>query len=205
MRGCLVWLAMFSLGAVTASSALAQDLQSRDDGYFVGKLMLGFGGEADIEADNLGGVGGQDDMETSYGLGFGYLQPLHEYFALGGQLALLAWTTDGLEDIDADRSTWLDLSVVPQAKYAVMKSLELYASLPLGLTVDFFGEDEFAGAEVGGGLGFNIALMFGARYALSDAFGFVGEIGYSYHAFSHELEIPITGTGIERKRKASGR
>jgi hypothetical protein len=178
-----------------SSSALAQDLQNETDGHFAGKLMLGFGGEAEVETEDavLGfDASGQNDMETSYGLGLSYMHPLHDYFALGGQLALLSWTTDALEDGDADRSTMLDISLVPQVKYAVMDNLELYASLPLGLTFDFFGEDEYFNLEVSGGFGFNVALMLGARVALSDGFGLLGELGYSYHSFSHELKEEIT-------------
>jgi len=180
-----------------SSSALAQDLENENDGHFIGKLMLGFGGEAEIEADDLGGADGQDDMEMTYGLGFAYMHPLHEHFALGGQLAFLSWTTEFLEDIDADRSVMLDLSVVPQGKYAVRNNIELYASLPLGLTFDFFGEDDWFGAEVGGGVGFNLALMLGVRVAIDDSWGLLGELGYAYHAFSHTLEVPVTSTEID--------
>jgi len=194
MRGRLLWLAALAIGAVSVtSSGHAQHLKNEHDGYIAAKLMLGFGGEGEIEADDLGGVGvdGEGDLEASYGIGAAFMQPLHEYFALGGQLSFLSWTSDLAEDLDFDRSTLLDLAIVPQAKYAVMDNLELYASLPLGLTFDFFGEDDWFGAEVEDGFGFNLALLLGVRVGLNDDFGLLGELGYAYHAFSHGTETAI--------------
>lgn len=186
--------ALILIGAATTSStAFAQEIEQEYDGYIAAKLLLGFGGEAELEADDAAGFDGDDDMETSYGVAFAYMHPLHRYFALGGQLGFLSWTTDLLEDGDADRSVLMDISLVPQAKYAVRNNVELYASLPLGFTQDFFGEDEFANFEVTGGAGFNIALFLGARIALDDQFGLLGELGYSFHSFSHTLEAPIDG------------
>jgi hypothetical protein len=192
--------AIIAISICASSSAFAQDLKNEDGGHFAAKLMLGFGGEAEVEVDDIAGFefGGQTDMEMTYGLGLAYMHPLHEYFALGGQLALLSWTTDGLEDIDADRSSMIDVSLVPQAKYAVMDNLELYASLPLGLTFGFFGEDEIPPSlEVGGGFGFNAALMLGARVALSDGFGLLGELGYAYHAVTYPVEEQLSGADAD--------
>lgn len=200
MRGRLAWIAAaVVIGSSTlATSAHAQNLENEHDGYIAAKLILGFGGEAELDPEgDLGALMGEDDLETSYGLGVAYMQPLHEYFALGGQLAFQSWTTDGLEDLDFDRSVLMDLSLVPQAKYAVRENVELYASLPLGITFDFFGEDDYFGAEVKGGFGFNLGLFLGARVALDDSFGLLGELGYSYHVFEHTLEIPISGTELD--------
>jgi len=173
-----------------APTAFAQDLENSDDGHLDVKLMLGVGGEAELDPENdLGGVDTSDDMELGYGLGVAYMVPLHQYFALGGQLAVFSWTTELLEEANADRNMLIDLSLVPQLKFAVSRSVELYASLPLGLTIDSWGENEFANAEITGGLGFNLALMLGVRGALGDSWGLLGEVGYVYHAFSHTLEV----------------
>lgn len=185
-------LIAFVLGCASmfASAAFAQDLENSDDGHLDVKLMLGLGGEAELDVDNdLGAGDSQDDMELGYGLGVAYMVPLHRYFALGGQLAVFSWTTERLDEANADRNMLIDLSLVPQLKYAVSRSVELYASLPLGLTIDAWGEDEFANAEVTGGLGFNLALMLGVRGAIGDSWGLLGELGYVYHAFSHTLEV----------------
>jgi opacity protein-like surface antigen len=193
MRGSFAWI-VAAIAVCVSSSALAQDVRNERDGYIAAKLLLGFGGEAELEVDGLGGFEGEDDMETGYGLGVAYMHPLHDYFALGGQLAFFAWTTDAMEDGDFDRSTLLDLDIVPQGKVAVADNIELYASLPLGLTLDFFGEDDIAGAEIGSGFGFNLGLLFGVRVALNDDFGLLGELGYVYHSFSHPTDT-LVGDG----------
>ena len=187
MRGrfvlVLVCIAAFS------SSALAQEIRNDTDAYLAGKLLLGFGGDAEFELDELGGIDGETDMELSYGLGFSYMHPLHENFVLGGQLGIASWTVDAFEDADFDRNSWIDISVVPQARLAVTDIVELYASLPLGITFDFIGEDDIFGAEADTGFGFNFALMFGVRVAVDEDWGLLGELGYALHSFSHGTEV----------------
>ena len=193
MRGCFAWLAVSLLCVVAASStASAQDLRNGPDGHVFAKLMFGFGGEGEVEADDLAGIDGEGDLEFSYGLGGGYMHSLHENFALGGQLALVSWQSEVGENADLDRNTLFDISIVPQGKLVVLDNLELYATLPLGLTFDFLGEDDFGNlAEVGTGFGFNFALMLGARVAITDELGLLGELGYTYHSFSHPTETAI--------------
>lgn len=170
-----------------SSTAIAQDLENSDDGYLAPKLVLGLGGEGEIDIETpLGGVDPDFDLELTYGFGLAYMAPLHEYFALGGQLIVASWQPDYPEPADdVDRNSYVDLSLVPQLKVAVSDNVELYASLPLGLTLDFFGENEFGGAEIETGFGFNLALMLGARFAVGDSWGLLGEIGYVYHSFTH--------------------
>jgi hypothetical protein len=187
MRGrfalVLVCVAAFS------SSALAQNIENDTHAYLTGKLLLGFGGDAEFEFDELGGVEGETDMELSYGLGFAYMHPLHENFVLGGQLGIASWTVDAFEDADFDRNSWIDLSIVPQGRVAVTPIVELYASMPLGITFDFIGEDDLFGAEADTGFGFNFAVMFGVRVALDEDWGLLGELGYALHSFSHSTEV----------------
>jgi hypothetical protein len=191
--------ALIVICALAASStALAQDLDNDEDGYLFAKLMLGLGGEVSIDAEDAPGGAVDDDMELTYGVGLGYMHPFHQNFALGAQLALLSWTSDGLEAADADRSMLIDISLVPQPKFAVSENVELYVSIPLGLTLDSFGGDDYVGngaanAEVTGGVGFNLALLLGARFALGDSAGLLAEIGYAYHAFSHTVEAEVLG------------
>jgi hypothetical protein len=190
MRARFVSIALSTVcAALLSSTALAQNLENDTDGYFAGKLLLGFGGDAELDIEDLGGFDPETDMELSYGLGIAYMHPLHENFVLGGQLGIASWTTDAFEDADLDRNSWIDISLVPQVRIAVTEIVELYASLPLGITFDFIGEDDFAGAEIGTGFGFNFALMFGARVALDDDWGLLGELGYALHNFTHGTEI----------------
>jgi opacity protein-like surface antigen len=192
MRARLALIAMSLVCLIaTASTASAEDMRNEIDGYFFAKLLTGFGGEGELDADGLGGEF-EGDLEFSYGLGAGYMHPLHEYFALGGQLSLLSWQSEAGEDGDLDRNSLLDLSVVPEGKYLVLDNLELFATLPLGLSFDFLGEDDFGNlAEVGTGFGFNLGLMLGARVAIDEQFGLLAELGYVYHSFSHATETAV--------------
>lgn len=187
----LAWTLALVAGLAAGAPASAQDLKNSDDGYLAAKLLLGIGGEGELEIGGLPGEG-SDDLELSYGLGVAYVKPLHDYFALGAQLSLLSWQTDASERADLDRNLLVDLSLVPQLKLAVLESLELYVAVPVGLTLDFIGEDDFAGlAEVGTGFGFNVAVLAGARVAITEGFGLVGELGYAYHAFTHATETAL--------------
>jgi hypothetical protein len=186
-RFALIFLCALAL----SSTALAQDLENSDDGYLAPKLVLGFGGEVEIDPEGPGSV--DDDLELTYGLGAAYMAPLHQYFALGGQLIVASWQNEAGEEFDVDRSSYVDVSVVPQLKFPVSDSVELYASIPVGLTFNFLGEDE--DVDAGTGVGFNLALMLGARFAIGESWGLLGEIGYAYHSFTHtvEVEVPVAG------------
>jgi hypothetical protein len=147
--------------------------------------VLGLGGEGEFDIEGLGGFEPESDLELTYGFGLAYMSSLHRHLVLGGQLIIASWQTEAFDDANLDRSSYVDLSLVPQLKYAVSNSVELYASLPLGLTFDFFGENEFGGAEIETGFGFNLALMLGARFAIGDSWGLLAELGYTYHSFTH--------------------
>jgi hypothetical protein len=165
----------------------AQQTKSRDDAYFAGKLLLGVAGNADIGPAD-------DDLETTYGLAFAYMHPLHRYFALGGEIALQSWQTELADDLNADRNVLGDLTIVPQGRLPITHDVELYLALPIGLTLDFFNGAGTLG--VGGvgtvdtdpALGFTLSFLFGARFALSQSVGLLAELGYTLHSFSHDID-----------------
>jgi hypothetical protein len=196
MHAHFAWIALGSVAvAAFPHDALAQDLENETDGYIAGKLAVAFGGAVQVEVQGMDGGG--DDMEASYGINIPYTYALHDWFALGTQLALQSWTTSDLESLDIDRSVLVDIALVPQGKTAVSKGLELYVSMPVGVTFDFFSEARFAGGEVSGGLGFNLGLFLGMRVALAERWGLLGELGYSYHQFSHSLKYPMLDQDID--------
>jgi hypothetical protein len=158
--------------------------------------MLGVAGEAEVESDAVG-LSSSSDLELTYGAGVQYMHPLHEYFALGGQVALLSWQTEAGDAANADRNLLLDVSLVPALRYAIEHDAELYLAIPVGLALDFPGEDSFGVGEVSTGVGLNVAFMAGARFALADGFGLLGELGYALHAFSHEVSGEVAGISAE--------
>jgi hypothetical protein len=194
---------LFALALVTclgSSLASAQDYDgprrgvARDSGHIDIKLMLGLGGEVEYDGD-VGPIdySVEDDLNLSYGVGVAYLHPLHRYFALGAQVSLLSWIGDAAEDADGDRNLFIDISLLPQGRYAINTDVELYLSVPLGLTFSVPGDDEVVvagttAAEINTAVGFHIGAMLGARFAISDGFGLLAELGYVAHAATHEVE-----------------
>lgn len=182
---------------LSVAGAHAQDV---DDPYFAAKLLLGVAGEGEIEIDGVPGEG-EGDLELSYGAGLQYQNPLHDYFSLGGQLALRSWQSEAGDTANSDRNLLLDISVVPAGRYAVKPEIELYLAIPVGLSLDFWGDDGFAAgnaasAEVSTGVGFNLGFMVGGRFLLGDDVGLLAELGYQLHSFSHEVDAMAAGVSV---------
>jgi len=193
----LAWSCGFSCLLMVASA----HADAVDDGYFAAKLMLGVAGEAEFEAE--AGPSVSSDLELTYGAGVQYQHPLHEHFSLGGQVALRSWQTEAGDNANADRNLLLDVALVPAARVELDHDAELYLAVPVGLALDFWGDDGFntgsevVSAEVSTGVGLGVAFMLGARFALSDGFGLLGELGYELHAFSHTVTAMAVGAEAE--------
>lgn len=200
----LAFALLLGHGSIAAAQEPSRGV-ARDSGHLDVKLMLGLGGEVEYDPDGPGSW--DDDLNLTYGLGLAYVHPLHRFFALGLQLSFSSWISDEQEDADLDRNTFVDISLLPQGKYAISNDLELYATVPIGLSISIPGEDEYV-VSVGGigsvtlgewdtALGFNIGLMLGARFAISDGFGLLAELGYVAHSAAHEVEVPnIAGLNV---------
>lgn len=194
-------LTVFSLVLLgKPGDAAAQEPRIQDDPYFAPELMLGVGGSEDVKGAN---VSVNDDLEPSFGIGVKYMHPLHRYFVLGGQFSMLWWNTQGGDNANQDRNLLLDLAIVPQGRLPVTDGIELTLGLPVGVSLDFWGGDGIAygfgpimvSGDVGTGIGFNVALMFGARFALSDDIGLVTELGYAMHSVTHSIDVMVLGAG----------
>lgn len=175
-----------------AAPALAQEARSQDDSYVAIELLLGVGGEADLGFDVAGFSGSGDvDLDPSFGGALSWMHPLHRYFVLGVQLGALSWEFENA----GDRNLLIDVLAVPQGRLPINDELELTLSLPLGLVVDFWGGDSFqAGAvmaDVAPAVGFELGLLLGLRYAVSNDVGLLARLGYVMHSFTHEIEVSV--------------
>ena len=175
---------------LAAAPAHAQEAQSQDDSYFALELLLGVGGEAEVEVDVAGFSGtGEADLEASFGGALSWMSPLHRYFVLGAQLGVLSWTVENADD----RNLLTDLLLVPQGRLPVSDDLELTLSVPVGLVVDFWGGDAVGAggvmADVAPAFGFEIGFLLGLRYAVSSSVGLLARLGYVMHSFTHEAEL----------------
>jgi hypothetical protein len=197
--------------ALPARPAAAEDKSALEDPYFAIKLLLGVtgsvsssGGSVSVGGTTVSGNGTSvsNDLNPTFGGGAQYMYPLHRYFALGGLFAVESWKAKGTYP-SGSRNLLLDLSVVPQGKLPLTDTIELYLSVPIGLTLDFWnqvsGSVTVAGVSASTSadtaVGYNLSLLFGARFALSRSVGLLAEVGYTRHAFSHTISGNALGLG----------
>jgi hypothetical protein len=214
-------------------SCLASPLRAEDkpldDSYIAIKVTLGIAGSASLKSDSIsiGGIAAtadqavkrSDDLEVSYGLAAQYMVPVHQYFVIGGLLGITSWQSSGswtIKDrgnVDANRNIAVDIAAVPEGRIALMKNLELYLAVPVGLTIDWLNELDnsasvggLAGAKVEGNtaVGFMISVLLGVRLAVANNFGFFTELGYIHRQFSHEVTggVSVGTNGISAKANA---
>lgn len=187
----------------SAGLCRAQENHNFDKPYTGVKASLGFGSlSTSTEVGNVTVT--PDDccsLSPSFGLAGQYVYPIIPFFAVGGMLGVTSWRSSA--EGDGGRNLNLDLAVVPIGKYAVLDDLELFVSLPIGLTLNFLNEDASnsqlfipllrtgggTNVDAGAALGFMLEITAGARYALSESFGLTGELGYSLHTVSHTVEV----------------
>jgi hypothetical protein len=204
-KNTLCLAAIVSLLA-SAGSAHADDLS---DPYLGVELMLGFSGDMDVSTDGFRVGGAAVDLgesasldftpEVAFGGGVIYMHPLMKYFALGGRFAVLSWRSD--DDGPGDRNLAFDLAAVPQLRLPLSAAVELYVSVPIGITLDLLNELDgsaalsiagvMAGAsiEADAGVGWNLAGLFGVRFAVASGFGLFAEMGYGLHQVSHDVRV----------------
>jgi hypothetical protein len=156
-----------------------------------GGLRLGFGGEVSIENDDTGAEG-EDDLLATIGLQLGADYVVWDYVAVGGELRLGWVNTDGRDDGDIGRDTFIDIAVKPRGRYAFDNlPLEVYGTLPLGITFIATNGDveDKGGVELSQGPGFNLGIGAGATYFFTDHMGVNGEMAYLMYWWGSEAEV----------------
>ncbi len=139
-----------------------------------GGVRLGAGGSIDYDP------GGAGDLTTTLGLQGGADYVIMDYFAAGGEFRLAGFNTDSQDDYGSGRSYLFDFVVRPRGRYAFPNMpLELFATLPLGLTIPSINDDWSADGKAGFTLGFGA----GANYFFSEHIGLGGELLYLKHWF----------------------
>jgi len=213
---CLTLCIAVCIALSTVASARAQERSAAlDDPYFGVELALGFAGTVDLEAGSvrLGGTtvtassdfdDSDYDADVAIGGAIRYLRPLHRYFALGVRIGIQTWRSDS--DADTGRNIAFDLSLIPQGRVPVSRTVELYLSIPVGLTFDLLNEIDasvnfpalMTGASVSAdpGFGWNLAFMFGSRFAVSPDVGLFAELGYALHQVSHDINFRSEVGGV---------
>jgi opacity protein-like surface antigen len=150
-------------------------------------VRLGFGGTADYDP------GASEDLVTTFGLlqaGADYV--VMDYFAIGGELRLARWGTDWTDDLGYGRSWLIDFVARPRGRYVLSQvPLELYGTLPLGLSIPGIHDDWSATGKAG----FTFGIGAGANYPLTDTWMIGGEMIYLKHWIG--LESQVVSGGVQ--------
>lgn len=144
---------------------------------------LRFYGGFHVDVIGKGKFKGDDDGESFYDkskvdptpgfqLGAGYVW---RHFGIGGELRMNWLRFKG----DADREKLIDLVAKPRVSYPLRGlPLELYAALPLGLSIPKIKDDDDAYK-----VGLAVGLMFGASYFFTEDLAVNFETGWIMHRY----------------------
>lgn len=145
---------------------------------------LGLGGGARVKFEG-GGASEETtgDLAVTPGLQAGADYVVMDYFSIGGELRL-AWVKG--DDFDGDRSTVFDLVAKPKGRFAFSNiPLEVYGTMPLGLSV--IGGNDDAGTD--SDAGFTLGFGPGATYFFTDNIGINTEMLGVFRWFSESRDV----------------
>jgi hypothetical protein len=175
----------------STSAAHARPRGSVGDLRILAGMHFGFGGELDVNVEDGIGIAARNepDLDPTVGLQAGVDYVLMDYFAIGGELRLSWWRPESNIapfQADPDRSLFVDIDVKPRGRY-VFKNLplEVYGTLPLGLTIASLNDD----IPMDGGAGFNLGFGGGAIYFFTSRIGVNMEMLGVWHWFDGELQL----------------
>jgi hypothetical protein len=201
-------------GAVEASTTTPVASADAPAGSAInpGKLRilggLHFGGGGELRSDPEVGPTSEDSLRPIVGLQAGADYVMMDYFAIGGEFRLSWFNTTDYDDLDIGRSLFVDINVKPRGRYVFDFPLEVYGTLPMGLSIAALSNDiEEAAAGVGitdikGGAGFNLGFGGGANYFFTDKLGVNSEMLAVWHWFGSEVETTF-GTSTEAKNRTA--
>lgn len=176
--------------SVSASASGPRASSSRGGSRHAGKLRINgglhFGGGGEWELDSEGPGGFEDNLDPLVGLQAGVDYVLMEYFALGGEMRLTWWRPDDDEFLgEIDRSMFFDLNIKPRGRYEFDRiPLEVYGTLPMGLSVAAMNDD--TGLDTGAG--FNLGFGGGATYFITSRIGVNAEMLGVWHWFDADTD-----------------
>lgn len=147
-------------------------------------LHFGFGGELEVDPER--GFDVEEDLDPTIGTQVGVDYVLMEYFALGGELRLSWWKPDDWGAGNPDRSMFIDINVKPRGRYMFSNvPIEVYGTLPLGLSIAALDDD----LGMDGGAGFNLGFGAGATYFITSQWGVNTELLGVWHWFNGETDV----------------
>jgi hypothetical protein len=162
--------------AVSATSPAKA--HSGDDPYdprrLYGGAWLGFGGDAEVDGDDQFA----GSLDTTLGGQLGMDWATHRFISLGFEVRIGAARWERMQD----RTKLIDIDFKPRFRFVTLGPVELYATVPIGLTVPRPADiaDEEVEAKP---LGWNVGAGAGANVFLTDAFALNAEPIWLYHHY----------------------
>jgi hypothetical protein len=159
-----------------------------------GGLHFGGGGEYKVDFDGPGD--GDIDLDPQVGLQAGADYVLMKYFAIGGELRLTWWKPEEVLNQSVDRSMFFDIDVKPRGRYEFSNiPLEVYGTMPMGLSIAALNDD----MGMDGGAGFNLGFGGGATYFFTSMIGVNLEMLGVWHWFDGELNGIVMDVDSDNK------
>jgi hypothetical protein len=110
--------------------------------------------------------------------------PVGRYVLLGPLVQFGAWHADFLPT--SSRNYTLDLDFAARARLPVTSSwanYQVWVGVPLGLTLDFLGQEQEG--VPGAGLGWNLGILYGGAIHVHPKYALFAEAGFAYQRMSH--------------------
>lgn len=146
------------------------------------------------------------DLEPSFGGALEVEVAPIRYFSVGIQFGVTTWTTTSAEELDYGRDVFMDFNGVFKAMYPVIDELVIYVSLPGGLTINRFSEQnqEAAGSDWDHGVGWNLGTFLGIQWMFNESGGLFLEGGWVHREFTHTADGgSLFGTPVDLKLDGS--
>jgi hypothetical protein len=151
---------------------------------------MGFGGKLEAESD-LGKL--SPELDTSYGVNVRSDLPVLRYLVLGPLFQVGAYRLD--REPKPNRDYYADVDLFVRGRLPIefdRLALQLWAGVPIGLTLSFLGSTSAGAAgtsnELSGfGVGWNFGILAGGAVHFSKVFGMFVEMGWQSHRMSHDF------------------
>ena len=129
------------------------------------------------------------DLAATLGVNLRADIPVVRYLLVGPLIQFGAWRPQALSGADApSHNYYLDIDLFVRGRIPMELDkigLSIWGGVPIGLTLDFLGNDTGAGLD-GFGVGWNVGLMAGVGVHFTKKFGMFTEIGWMQHKMSHD-------------------
>jgi hypothetical protein len=165
-----------------------------------GHVSLGLGGEYEQKFVATG-QSINEGLAVTYGLDAFVDLPVHRYITLGAVARFSSYAGADWAQANLDRGSLLDLALQPKVRYPFLSNstlIEIYAGLPLGLTLGSMSDDLSQGSiEFQSGTGLTVGVLAGVNVFLSNTLALTFELGYVRHSFTSDATAKGAGVSTD--------